>query len=710
MTLTIRKRLFFLTSVPLAFALALAGYTVRRELADIGKLDLTHKSHMVIKSLSTLLTSIQGERGKATLYLNGAISDGELQSQVVETDLQIGKRMAEVYGAGILPEELVKALKELPGDLATIREMVNSRSSMATTTFLNYTKLIANFMKPIEFAVDSSFEGFRREFSSILLIEAAKEYAGQTRALVSAAAASDMAILQSDLIDIITAYTSVTANLQSKGLVLSKELELRRDGLINGTEWQQMNKTILLLASKAGEGGFGLDGPQISETTSVIIDGIQALLDEYLASTKVLVDTAYDQARIIVFAVAGVVAALILLSIITSLFMIRSITRRIDTLSEGLVDIEKGEGDLTKELKLASSDEIGILAGHFNSFVGTLRALITKIKGETRSLAEGTLRLSSNMEETASAVRQIAANIDSLRQQTLNQSASVTESSATVEQIARSVHALHGLIERQGESVSTSSSSIEEMVANIQSVTVNLERMGTNYEKLLGKSDAGRTALHRVVDQVRDVDQRSESLQDTNSLIAGIAAQTNLLAMNAAIEAAHAGDAGQGFAVVADEIRKLAENAAKQSKLIAQNVREIRGVIEAVVVSSGSAETTFGEILEQIEMLSRLEEEVKYAMQEQSTGSAQVLESLVGINADTQRVRDSANQMQEGSDTILEEMRRLLQLSSELENGMNEMAAGASEIERAAEDTNTLAAETRESVAKLEGVTDRFKT
>ncbi|TFG81044.1 MAG: methyl-accepting chemotaxis protein, partial [Spirochaetales bacterium] len=353
---------------------------------------------------------------------------------------------------------------------------------------------------------------------------------------------------------------------------------------------------------------------------------------------------------------------------------------------------------------------LGVLAGHFNDFSMMLRDLMVRVKHETHSLEEGMVRLSANTEETAGAVRQISANIESLKQQALSQSASVTESSATVEQITKNISQLYRLIERQSDGVATSSSSIEEMVANIQSMTANIERMGSYYQKLLDKSDSGKSAIETVVKQVKDIGSLSESLQEANTLIAGIAAQTNLLAMNAAIEAAHAGEAGQGFAVVADEIRKLAENAAGQSKAIAKNIKSIRGGIEAVVSSSGTSARTFEDILEQIRVLSRLEEEVRYAMKEQSSGSSQILDSLANINDITSEVRLSAQEMQNGSNTVLLEMRRLLQLAGELENGMVEMAVGADEIQRAAQDNNDLSVQATTSVRTLKEETDKFKT
>ncbi len=708
--MTIRKRLFALMGVPLILSLGFAGNIFVTQLDQLAKFDRTHRSHMVVKALSGLLSGMQGERSKAVQYLNFDIGGGELTAQSVETDLVIKNGMEEVYASGILPEDLVKYLKLLPQKLGMLRTAIDTRGLDPKAAIVEYTRLIDGFMRPYEYAVDSSYDTFRREFTSIHLIEASKEYAGQTSALVAMVAAEDEDVELADIVDLLTSYAGIEGYLKGKGLLLSEKLVAMRDELLLQPEWATVRDTVSALAAAGFRDGSMIDDYETADAFAKVVGGIQGILDAYFDSVKISVDAALARARFTVFAVIAAVAFIVAVSVLSSIALIRSITSRLDALSTGLADLERGEGDLTRAIDIHSRDEIGQLAGGFNSFMGTLRELVAGVKREAAAMAEGTIRLSGNMEETAGSVRQIAANIESLKQQTRTQAVSVTESSATIEEIVRNVNALYAHVERQSESLATSSSSIEEMVANIQSVTANVERMGVYYEKLLGKSDEGKSALQGVSTRVREVDERSESLQDTNNLIAGIAAQTNLLAMNAAIEAAHAGEAGQGFAVVADEIRKLAENAARQSKIIAQNVREIRGVIEAVVDSSGTAERTFGDILEQIQVLSRLEEEVKYAMQEQSSGSAQVLDSLVGINADAQKVRESATLMQQGSGVILEEMKNLLRLSTELENGMNEMAAGTSEIQRSATDTASLAVESRESVGRLKSGVDRFKT
>jgi methyl-accepting chemotaxis protein len=247
------------------------------------------------------------------------------------------------------------------------------------------------------------------------------------------------------------------------------------------------------------------------------------------------------------------------------------------------------------------------------------------------------------------------------------------------------------------------------MVANVISVTRNVERMGAEYLKLIDSAGNGRTMLDKTMGDVKRIAERSERLRDANALIASIAAQTNLLAMNAAIEAAHAGSAGLGFAVVADEIRKLAENAARQSKAIAIDVREISGAITDVVGSSDATASSFATVVGQIEQLHALEEEIKLAMTEQSAGSSQVLDSLNLINEITAEVRRGAEEMREGTDAVLGEMNRLLNASVEIESSMTEIAQGANEVSKASNAVADLAVKNRDGISAVAERMGRFK-
>jgi methyl-accepting chemotaxis protein len=349
-------------------------------------------------------------------------------------------------------------------------------------------------------------------------------------------------------------------------------------------------------------------------------------------------------------------------------------------------DLTRGlDGDFGKR-----SDEIGSLASSLDRMRHDLALSVGDIRNSVGEILEVGQTLATGMESATSAVSQIKATVESVENRVISQSASVSETSATIDQIIKNIEFLNGQIEDQSKGVSQSSASVEEMVANVQFVTKNVERLGEAFAKLVEASGDGQNKLNAVNVQIREIAEQSEKLLEANAVITNIAGQTNLLAMNAAIEAAHAGEYGKGFAVVADEIRNLAEMSASHSKSISTDIRAIKSTIDSVVSSSDAAERSFSTILGQIESAGTLEREIKQAMLEQGAGSRQVLDALATMNEITQRVRDGSAEMNEGSKAIGQEMGMLLQASLQLKTDMAEISNGTGEIKHASETVSAM--------------------
>ncbi|MCK7506508.1 MAG: methyl-accepting chemotaxis protein [Desulfobacterales bacterium] len=204
---------------------------------------------------------------------------------------------------------------------------------------------------------------------------------------------------------------------------------------------------------------------------------------------------------------------------------------------------------------------------------------------------------------------------------------------ASVGRIQENAGSLESRSRSESEMILQSVAAIEEILANIRAVTGSVVRASEKYGELNESSARGEELLAEVIERSQYIQSRSEALLETNTVIAGIASQTNLLSMNAAIEAAHAGDAGRGSPWSRTRYENLAESAAEQSRTVEEMLGDIASTIGSVASSSRKAGENFGEIQALIRTITRLEEEVKQAMEEQSAGSNEILASLDGMKS-----------------------------------------------------------------------------
>lgn len=338
------------------------------------------------------------------------------------------------------------------------------------------------------------------------------------------------------------------------------------------------------------------------------------------------------------------------------------------------------QGDFRETVPVNTGDEIGVMSAMSNSLLDSLNGGFLRISGSVENLQVSKDELGSRVEEMAGAVEEIRRNLTATNDQMEDHSANIIETTAAVEQLARNIESLGRNIAEQVVVTTASGKAVSDLVDANTRLGDLAEQSREKTDGLTAVSQESEQKLKVMTDRITSIMESSRHLMEANELIANVAGRTNLLAMNAAIEAAHAGDSGRGFAVVADEIRKLAETSSAQSASISANLRDVVDDIEKVGEESKQVQASFGQINSHVTDVGEAVVHMSDFTGNVRTFGNQLEESLGQIRTVSDFVSEGSREMESGNAEILRAISNMREISQKVTEAVSEISIGADEI------------------------------